>query len=100
MAAGLSASAKRGRTRRFLYRTYQDCQKLFPDAVVKIHGERYVSVHKNADAIRQGYANCLSIQLSWGNMSNGESVGTVLLNGTWPGWGDWETKLREAYNKL
>jgi hypothetical protein len=100
MAAGITKQAKRGVTRRWLYKQEALCRTLFPDAIVSRKGERYINV-SHADAItRDGYAPAFSICLSWGNMSNGESIGMVLLNGKWRGWGDWNKQLTEAYNKL
>ncbi len=100
MAAGITRQAKRGKNRRWLYKMEDTCRRLFPDAAVQRHGERCVTIYKPKDMETRHYAQCITVRLSWGGMSNGESFALALIDEKFPGWGDFEKHLQTAYAKV
>ena len=102
MARGLSQSAKYGRTVLWLDRQEKLC-RTFPHAIVRRNGRTgNVTVWNELRSHTTGVKmfSSIYVSLSWGNASNGESFGLPTINGRFPGWGDWEKQLRDAYESL
>lgn len=93
MAAGLSKAAKYGRTVRALNKVERQLRRLAPaSCTVRCYQRGGSVICEPTDAPEKGF----SVYLSWGNMSNGESVGHWVIAGK-PFWyGDFENALQEA----
>lgn len=73
MAAGLSSEAKRSRVRRFFNKQTREIHQKYVNADVKRTGSKRLTV--------LGPQGSFDIEVRWGAFSNGESIGTVYVNG-------------------
>lgn len=96
MAAGLTKAAKYGRTVRALNKVERQLRALAPASCTIRRVQRGGSVIcEPTDAPDKGF----SVYCSWGNMSNGGSVGHWVIAGK-PFWyGDFEKELKKAIVK-
>ena len=96
MAAGLTQAAKYGRTVRALNKVERQLRTLAPASCTVQRVQRGGNVIcEPTDAPEKGF----SVYLSWGNMSNGESVGHWVIAGKAFWYGDFEQALKEVIAK-